>query len=261
MSFLHLKKGVLRVKSRVLGKSPWHDEECFSESVNAQFNLSGNLLSCEFIQVLSSGDFEGTSARQNAFVLNSVADCAQTVTDGVSGLCNRVVVWSLDQDCAGEGVFDALDEGVLVFAKGLFVNYFRETEIGLSYVVDGVEHLTTTGKWDSFSVSLLCASNANDTGTGKDFEGGWVDSLLVNYNEVLVSSIAELFLELNDLMNFVVSERALTCNEFLSLVGVGPEEAGVDFGLLVLEGYIQTHDVAVLKACRKVTLATTVVED
>ena len=81
-------------------------------------------------------DFEGASTRQDAFVLDGVADCAEAVTNGVSGLSNRVIVGTLDQDRAREGIFNAFDEGVFIFTKSLLVDYFGETKIGFSDIVD-----------------------------------------------------------------------------------------------------------------------------
>jgi hypothetical protein len=58
---------------------------------------------------------------------------------------------------------------------------------------------------------------------------------LVDDNEVLVSAIAEFLLELDNFLDFVISEGSLGLDKFLSLLGVGPEEAGVDLGLFILE--------------------------
>jgi hypothetical protein len=50
-------------------------------------------------------------------------------------------------------------------------------------------------------------------------------------------------------------------DELFSLLSVGPEEAGVDLGLFVLEGDIEGHNVTVLNARGHAFVAATVIED
>lgn len=94
---------------------------------------------------------------------------------------------------------------------------------------------TTAGKRDSLSISLLGSSDTNNLVTGEDFKRWWINTFLVDDNEVLVGAITEFPLELDNLLDFVISEGSLGLDKLLSLLGVGPEEAGVDLGLFILE--------------------------
>ena len=121
--------------------------------------------------------------------------------------------------------------------------------------------LATAGKGDSLTVSSLGTSDANDVVAGEDLEGGRVNTLLVDHNEVLVGAITKALLEFDDLENAVISELTLRLNEFLSLVGIAPEESGIDFSLFIFEGDVEAHNVAVLELGGHVTLSATVIED
>ena len=71
-------------------------------------------------------NFKGSGAWNEGLVLNSVLDGAETITDGVLGLSNAVVIWPLDEDGAGEWVLDTLDEGVLVLSESLLIDEFSK---------------------------------------------------------------------------------------------------------------------------------------
>jgi hypothetical protein len=216
--------------------------------VDTELLFSGYDLAGMLVKVLTGSDFECTSSGNNALVVNGVGDSSETVLDGISGLGNGVIVGALDQDGAGEGVLNTFDESVFVFTELLFVNNLGETHIGLFQVVDGVEELTSAGERDSFTVSLLGAADTDNASAGEDLEGGGINTLLVNDDKVLVGAVAKLLLELNDLVDLLVGEGALGGDELLSLVSIGPEESGVNFGLFVLKRDVQAHDVAVLKS-------------
>ena len=193
-------------------------------------------------------DFESTGAWKDRFVLNGVLDGTESITDGVLGLSDAVVVWSLDEDGAREWVLNALDEGILVLSKGLLVDELGKSEIRFFDVVHRIQTFAATSEWDSFSVSALCSSNADDVVSGEDLEGWWVDTLLVDHDEVFVGAVAELLLKFDDLQHSVVSELALRLDQLFSLLGVGPEESRVDLSLFVLERHVEAHDVAIFKS-------------
>jgi len=261
VSLLNFEEGVLGIEAGILREGSGNDDQGLSEGVDTELLLAGDLLAGVLVQVLGSSDLEGTSAGDDTLVLNGVGDSAHTVTDSVSSLRNRVIVGSLDQDGAGEGVLDTLNEGVLVLTEGLLVDNLGETKISLGHVINSVKLLATAGKGNTLTVSLLAATDAHDAGSGEDLEGGGVNTLLVDNDEVLVGALAELLLEGNNLVDSVVGELTLGSDQLLSLVGVGPEEAGVDFGLLVLEGGVQAEDVTVLHAGGEVAVSATVIED
>jgi hypothetical protein len=91
----------------------------------------------------------------------------------------------------------------------LFVDDLGETHVLYSHVFDGVELLSTTGEGNALTIALLATTNTDDASAGKNFKGRGVNTLLVDDDEVLVSAVADLFLELNDSVNFIVGERAL----------------------------------------------------
>ena len=206
-------------------------------------------------------NFEGTSSWNDAFVFHGVLDGSKSVSDGFLGLGNGVIVWSLDEDGAREWVLNSFNEGVFVVSENLLIDSLGETEIGFTEVINTVELLSSASEWDSLSVSLLCSSDTNNAISSQKFEGWWVDTLLVHDNKVFVVSFAHLSLEVNNLLNLIVSELSLGGNQLLSLVGVGPEETGMDFGLFVLEGDVETEDVAVVEGGWQVGVSATVIED
>ena len=92
------------------------------------------------------GDLEGTSTCNDSLVVDGVCDGTETVTDGILGLGNRVIVGSLDQNGAREGVLNAINEGVLVVTETDFVDNLGVTEIFDGHVVNGVEASTTASE-------------------------------------------------------------------------------------------------------------------
>ena len=170
--------------------------------------------------MLSGGNFEGSGSWDDCTVLTGVLDGTESITNGVLGLGNTVVVWSLDQDGAREWILDSLNEGVLVITESLLVDEASETEILLGDTIDGVELLATTGKRNSLSVSSLASTDADDSGTSQDLQRWWVNTLLVDDNEVLVGAFAELVLQVDNLVNLVVGVSSLTLNQLLSLIGI-----------------------------------------
>lgn len=171
-------------------------------------------------QVLVGCDFESTAAWHDAFVVHCVLDCSQSISDGFFGLGNLVVVGTFDQDCAREWVLNSLDERVFVVAKDLLVDNFGEAEVSLGEVVNGIDLPSSASEWDSLTISLLRPSDANDVVSGQNLERRRVNSFLVDHDEVIVGAVAQLSLQFNDLLNFIVSESPLRLNQFLSLLGI-----------------------------------------
>ena len=136
-----------------------------------------------------------------------------------------------------------------------------KSEVFFTKIINRVDLVSTASQWDSLSISLLGSSDTNDSVSGKKLKGWWVNSLLVDNNEVLVGSIAQLSLEIDDLLDLIVGEGSLGSDELLSLLGVGPEETGMDLGLLVLEGDVKAKDVAVSHGGWEITVSTSVVEN
>lgn len=246
MSFLCFQEGVLSVETGVLRQSSWHDQESVSVGGNTKLSLSLDALACVLGQVLVSGNLEGTSSWNNALVFHCVLYCSESISDGFLSLSNGVVIGTLDQDGAGEWVLDTLDESVLIISKNLLIDMLGESKVSLGHIVYAVELGSTASQWDSLTISLLGSSDTDNARACQQLKRRWVNTLLVYNDEVLVSAIAELLLEVNDLLHFVIGELSLRSNELLSLFGIGPEETGVDLGLLVLQGHIQAQNVAVI---------------
>lgn len=197
------------VEARVLGESTRHNKQSFSKAVYTNLYFAADLLSSELIQVFGARNFESAGTGQHALILNSVDDCTETIADRVSCLGDRIIVGSLDKNRAGEGVLNSLDECVLVLSESLLVDYFGKTEISLSHIVDGVELLTAACEGDSLTISLLAATDAENSSTRQNFKRGRVNTFLVNDDEVLVGALAKLFFEVDDLADSIVGELAL----------------------------------------------------
>ena len=166
MFLLDLEQSILGIESRVLGQGSWNGEKSIGKGHNSKLDLALDLLSGVLLQMLSSGNLEGSGSWDDGTILTGVLDGTESITDGVLGLSNTVVVWSLDQDGAGEWVLDSLDEGVLVITERLLVDKASETKILLGDPIDRVELLSSASKWNSLSVSSLGATDSNDIGTG-----------------------------------------------------------------------------------------------
>mmetsp|Transcript_903 Transcript_903/g.569 ORF Transcript_903/g.569 Transcript_903/m.569 type:complete len:422 (-) Transcript_903:70-1335(-) len=213
------------------------------------------------MQVLSSSDLESTTTGKDSLVLDSVRDSSETISDSILSLSNGVIIGSLDQNGAREWVLNTFDESVFVLTKSLFVYKLGKTEILLCDIIQRVQAGTATSQRNSLTISSLCSSDTNDTVSGEEFKRGRVNTLLVDDNKVLVGTLAQFLLQITDLLNLIIGKSAFTGNKLLSLVGVAPEETGVDLSLFVFEGNIQAHNVAVLQAGRHVRVATTVIEN
>jgi len=212
--------------------------------------------------VFPSSDFERSSSGEDGLIFDSVSNSTHSISDSILGLGDGVIVRSLDEDGAGEGVLNTFDESVFVVSEGLLEDLLGETHIGDIKVISRVELVTTTGEGDSLSVSLFASADTNDSVTGKELKRRGVNTLLVDDDEVLSVLLgADLSLEINNLLDLVVSELSLGGNQFLTVFGVGPEESRVDFGLLVFEGDVEAHNVAVLKAGGHVGVSASVIED
>ena len=233
---LDLDEGFLGIETTVLGKSTRHDQKGISEALNTELSFSRNFLGALILdEMLTGSNFESASTGNNSLVFDSVLDGAKTIADGILSLSDRVIVRSLDQNGAREGVLDTLNESVLVITERLLVDKLGEAEIRLLNVIDGVELLATAGKRNTLTVPALGTADTYNVVAGQDLKRRRVNTLLVDNNEVFVSAVAEALLELNDLHDAVISELTLRLNELLPLLGVAPEESRVDLSLLVLE--------------------------
>jgi hypothetical protein len=212
--------------------------------------------------VLPGSDLERSSSGKDALIFDGVSNSAESISDGILGLGDGVIVGALNEDSAGEGVLDIIDESVLIISESLLEYLSGFTHVFNLEVIDRVELVTTTSEGDSLSVSLLASADTDNSVTSEEFERRGVNTFLVDDNKVhSVLLGADLSLEFDNLHNLIVSELSLGGNQFLTVFSVGPEEAGVDLSLLVFEGDVEAHDVAVLKAGGHVGVSTSMVED
>lgn len=79
-------------------------------------------------------NFESTSAWNDSLVIQGVLDSSETISNSILSLSDGVIVRSLDEDGAREGVLNAFNEGVLVISKRNLIDKLGESEIGLLHV-------------------------------------------------------------------------------------------------------------------------------
>ena len=210
--------------------------------------------------MLASCNLKRTSSWNHRLVLNRILDSAQSISNCILRLRDRVIVWPLDQNSAAEGVLHTLNESVLVIAQALLVDKLSEAQVGLFAVLHRVDLLAATGQRDSLTVPALGTANTDDVVAGQDFQRWWIDTLLIDNDEVFVGAIAQALLQLHDLHDTIICELPLRFDQLLSLLCVAPEEARVDLGFFVLETHIEAHNVAILQSARHVTLSAAMVE-
>jgi len=64
-----------------------------------------------------------------------------------------------------------------------------KSKISLSHIVNRVQLLTTACKWNSFSISFFCSSDTDYTISGENLKGRWVNTLLIDNDEIFVGAI------------------------------------------------------------------------
>ena len=113
--------------------------------MHTELDLSTHAGFGEIIEMLVGSDLESTSAWNNAFIIDGVLDGSESVSDGFLGLSDGVIVWTLDQDGAGEWIGDTFDESEFVLSQNLLINVVSESEIFLRKIVNGVDLVSSAG--------------------------------------------------------------------------------------------------------------------
>lgn len=260
VQFLEFDDDFFRVKTRVGGKGSGDDQKSFCEGVNSVLSLTFDGLTEFRGQVLSCSNFKGACSRDDCLVEQGVLDSSESVSDSLLCLGNGVVIWTFDEDGDRERVLDTLNEGVFVISELMLIDMLGESKVFLLEILDGVDGVSAASKGESLHVPPLCSSNTDDVLFGEHVEREWVDSFLVDDNEVFVGSIAHFSLKFNDLCNFVICELSFRFDQRLSLLGRRPEETGVSLCLLVLQADIAGQDIAILKLLGHVWVSGSVVE-
>lgn len=102
----------------------------------------------------------------------------------------------------------------------MFVDDFRESEVFYGHIVERVEESATACKWDTLTISLLCATDTNDASAGEDLKRRRVNTFLVDDHEILVGAFAHFLFELHNLSHSIIRECTFRRNQFLSLVRI-----------------------------------------
>mmetsp|Transcript_23433 Transcript_23433/g.34373 ORF Transcript_23433/g.34373 Transcript_23433/m.34373 type:complete len:299 (+) Transcript_23433:485-1381(+) len=200
----------------------------------------------------AESELKGTSAGDEAVILDGVLDGPQTVARGILDLVDRVLVGALDEDGARVRVAAVFDKRVLFLAKSLFVHGARVAQHVLGEVIDRVDALAATRLAEALEVALLAATQTHDTLLCEHVERQGVDTLLIDDNKRLAVAVAHLAFELDNLLNLVIDEPAFTLDKLLALVSVGVVEVGRHLGLGVLKIEVQDKDMRILDRLRHV---------
>ena len=142
----------------------------------------------------------------------------------------------------------------------MLLNKVSITQISLSEFLNRVDGVTPTGEADSFHISLLGSPQSKDAVVGKHLKADGVNSLLINHNETLVVALTDLVLQVNNLLAPLVSESPLALGHFVPISGIGEEELGVDFSLLVFQRHIAGQNATVLQSLGHIGVPSSVVE-
>ena len=255
-----LQDAVLHVKARVFGQRLGNDQESLRVCFHAQLGPALGGLGHLVAQIHGSGQLEGTATGNHGLVLDGILDGPQPIAETVLDLVDRVLVGSPQQESAALGMAALLDEGELVLADGHLADLPGEANLGGVHILKGMDGRPAAGQGQPFHVPSLGPAEAEDALLGEQVEGERVDALLVDHDERL-PLLAHRPLEVDDRAAPLVEPLALGLDELLPLLGVGVEEAGLDLGLLVLEGDVARHDVAVVEDLGHVGMAAAVVED
>jgi len=162
--------------------------------------------------MLRAWNFEWSSTWENTFILDCICNCTKSITNSISCLSNRIIVWSLNKNCAGERIINTFNESIFVFTEHLLINNSSKSKVSLSDIINWIKHLTTASKRNTFTISLFGTTDSNNSSSGEYFKWGWINTFLINNNKVLVGTFAKFFFELNNLTNFVIGKSAFTCN-------------------------------------------------
>jgi len=255
-----LQDTVLHVEARVFGQRLGNHQEGLRVCLHAQLGPALGGLGHLVAQMHGSGQLEGAATGDHGLVLDGILDGPQPVAETVLDLVDRVLVGSPQQEGAALGMATLLDEGELVLADGHLADLPGEAQLGGVHILDGVDGRPAAGQGQPLHVPSLGPAEAEDALLGEHVEGEGVDALLVDHDERL-PLLAHRPLEVDDRAAPLVEPLALGLDELLPLLGVGVEEAGLDLGLLVLEGDVARHDVAVVEDLGHVGMAAAVVHD
>ena len=138
MGFLNLQERFLSIKSRILGQSSWHNQQCICKCMHTKLDLSRYTCSCHLHQVLVSSDFECSSSRYDALVFNCVLYRSQSISDSLLCLSNGVIIWAFDQNSAREWVVDSFNKGILVVPQNLLVDTVGMAKVCFRDVIDRI---------------------------------------------------------------------------------------------------------------------------
>lgn len=253
---------ILNIMASVGGQSLGDNEQGISKCLDTRLGLALDRLGeVVALQVSSAGNLERASTRNNALIDNHVVDTPQSVSDGISHLRNGVLVRALDHEGHRLGVLDLLDKGILLLAQCLLVDKASPSKNIRRQVFNAVLSDAAADQLQSLHVSSLGTTKSENAVLGQNIQRQRIDALLVDNDKVLLAiSSTEFLLQFDNLLQLGVDESALTLHELIALVSAGVKEAGIDFGLLVLQANVHSQNVAVLESLGHIWVASAVVQ-
>ena len=97
MTYLQSNDDVLDIKPTILSKSFRDDKESVSKGLHPHLDATLSVLLDCAAQICRASNLECASPRNETFVLDSILDCAQAVSEGILDLLSRVRVGPFDQ--------------------------------------------------------------------------------------------------------------------------------------------------------------------
>mmetsp|Transcript_22992 Transcript_22992/g.43188 ORF Transcript_22992/g.43188 Transcript_22992/m.43188 type:complete len:232 (+) Transcript_22992:819-1514(+) len=139
-------------------------------------------------------------------------------------------------------------------------------EVGMSQaffieILYRVHSVPSTRKREPLHIPPFCPTDSYDASFLEKVEGKRIDSFLVDQDEAFFGITADLFLELDDLLYFIISEFALSRNLFFTLFSVAVEESCVHLAFFVFQRNVANEDITVFGSLRHVRVACTVVKN
>lgn len=137
---------------------------------------------------------ESVIIRDNVFVDDYVVDILEIVLDGISDLCDGVLVGVFDYQSDRFGVFDFFNEGEFFFVESLFIDEFSLVKDIGGEIFDIVLCDIIIDELQMFYVFVFCLVQSKDVVFCEDIKREWVNIFLVDDDEVFfVISVVNFF--------------------------------------------------------------------
>mmetsp|Transcript_4838 Transcript_4838/g.12157 ORF Transcript_4838/g.12157 Transcript_4838/m.12157 type:complete len:574 (-) Transcript_4838:48-1769(-) len=235
---------ILNVESRIFREDLGNDHERLRVRLDAELRPSLGGLRDVVFEVHRRRELERSGARDDGLVLDGVLRRAESVANGVLDLIDGVHVRSLQEERAALGMPALLHERELVVSQRHLAHLPRPPELGGVEVLHGMDGRSSARERQPFHVPTLRPAQTEYPLLSEYVQRQRIDALLVDHHEAL-PLLAHRSLEIHHLPAPFVEPLPLALHELLPLLGRGVEESALDLRLLVLEGDVARHDVAV----------------